>query len=322
MKILLTKKDKKKLFNYLKQKYKVNNFKELSLEMNISFGKINDWIYTKDRYLPENIIPTELKLKIKDKQEEKWGQIKGGKETYKIITQKYGLKELRKRQSNGCKKSLLIRNNKAKQDFNIELNTQFLEFYGALLGDGWLSVYNDKNGKSKTWWIGFSQNRITDKDYILHLKGLIKDLFNKKGLTKIKKNSKAEEIIFCHKYLIKYLNQNLDFPIGKKMNLTISNKLNSWEQQKYIFKGIFDTDGSIYWDKNKKYKYPIIEFHMKAPLLLDQIEKALINKGFKPQRKEFRLKLKGYKQVRLWFEKIGSNNQKHLNKIARVAQLG
>ena len=67
------------------------------------------------------------------------GERKGGKKTYQILIKKYGIEEIRKRQSKGGKKAKanLIRN---EEEFKIDLNNPlFLEFYGVLLGDGWLS---------------------------------------------------------------------------------------------------------------------------------------------------------------------------------------
>lgn len=67
---------------------------------------------------------------------------------------------------------------------------------------------------------------------------------------------------------------------------------------------------------------------MKAPILIKQLYKVLINKGFKVTYKKNkndidRITLKGRKQLDKWMNEIGSSNSKHLNKIkALVAQSG
>jgi hypothetical protein len=133
---------------------------------------------------------------------------------------------------------------------------------------------------------------------------------------KYKKDSKGMEIIFSHKQLILFMNKRLGFPIGKKINLKIEKNIaENWEKMKYVIKGIFDTDGSLYFDKTPAKKaYPIISLHMKAPHLLKQINKQLLSKNFKVRFRENELILKGSKQLSKWMNEIGSNNSRHFLK--------
>lgn len=205
----------------------------------------------------------------------------------------------------------------------------FLEFYGALLGDGWLSSlsYNYKNKKS-LWWVGISGHSILDKEYLMFLKEIINTLFNKQTMIKYKKSKKGMEILFCHKQLILFMNKKLGFPIGKKINLKIyKNFSNNWGKMKYIIRGLFDTDGCFYLEKTSSGKgYPCIFISMKSPILIRQVYDILISNGFKLG---YRIKdgdmhtitLKGNEQLDKWMNEIGSSNQKHTNKInALVAQ--
>lgn len=319
MRILLSKSSKFKLFSYLKEKYNAKNLKDLSQKLRISANTLNQWLYNKKRYLSSDFIPKNLDLEIIDKKPDNWGNIKGGKRTYKVLIKKYGEEEIRKRQINGGKVSLLKRNKKERENFKVDINDPlFLKFYGALLGDGWLSYlsYNYKFKRS-LWWVGISGHAQLDKQYLMFLKNIIEDLFNKKTIIKYKKNSKGMEILFCHKQLILFMNKELNFPIGKKKNLVISNKFDkSWDKMKLIIKGIFDTDGSLYFDKTPAMKpYPIISIHMKAPVLLRQIHKHLLSKDFKVRLKDNdELILKGSEQVNKWMKEIGSDNPKHLLK--------
>lgn len=79
MRLLLSKKSRKKLFNFLKEKYKGKNLVDLSGKMGIPFKTLKKWRYA-ELYLPDYMIPKEIALlEILDKQEDNWGAIKGGK---------------------------------------------------------------------------------------------------------------------------------------------------------------------------------------------------------------------------------------------------
>ncbi|MBS3095492.1 LAGLIDADG family homing endonuclease [Candidatus Woesearchaeota archaeon] len=316
MRILLDKSSKIKLLNCLKKKYCAKDLKELSIKINKPYYTIKKWFYNKNRYLDENIITKRTRLNIIDKKEDNWGQIKGGKITYKVLVKRYGLDEIRYRQSKGGKKSLLLREDESSKNFKVNINNPlFLEFYGALLGDGWLSVlsYNYGGEKRNLWWVGISGHRILDKDYLLFMRQTARKLFGKTMIIKYKKNSKAMEILMCHKRLIMFLNKNMNFPIGKKIDLKIKEDVAKDNQKmKYVVRGIFDTDGYLGIRLGKHKLYGRINITMKAPRLLQQVERYLKNRGFEPKLNQYRLNLYGIKQTRKWMKEIGSSNKKHL----------
>ncbi|MBS3078650.1 hypothetical protein J4218_00860 [Candidatus Pacearchaeota archaeon] len=213
MRVLLDKDSRIYLFNYLKNKTNCYNLSNLSKLMSIPSSTLGEWRYNPKRYLPEKFIPVEITshLKIIDKQEDSWGKKKGGKKTYKILIKKYGLKEISKRQSNGGKKS--------KRDYNEFIlpdikNSLFLEFYGVLLGDGWISKLKYKN--KITYLIGISGHYSLDRDFFLYLKNNILNLFNRRAYLKDRPKYNSIELNFAHKSFLNYLNTELGFPIGKK----------------------------------------------------------------------------------------------------------
>ena len=129
------------------------------------------------------------------------------------------------------------------------------------------------------------------------------------------------EIVFSCKNLINLLNKNLNFPIGKKKNLTIEKEIaEEWEKIKYVIRGVFDTDGSLYFDKTPVGKpYPVLSIHMNAPILLKQIRKKLLEKGFKVQLRKDNtaIFLKGSIQLNKWFKEIKPMNDKHVSKYKK-----
>lgn len=332
MRILLSKSSRLKLLKYLKNKYNCSSIQMLSYKIKIPKSTLEKWFYYKDRYLPDKIIPNEIKdkLEILDKQKDNWGRIKGGKETYKIIVKKYGIDEIRKRQSKGGKISSLKRHKMIELNLDI-LNPLFLEFYGVLLGDGWIGEYKHKGKITKI--IGISGHISLDRDFLLYCRGNIKKLFDRDGYLKIKQRYNSIELQFGHRELFRELNKNLRFPIGKKVNLRINKHIYShgYNKVRHIIRGIFDTDGSFYLDKTSSGNpYPCISINMKAPILIKQLYKILLQNGFKVGYRKERnmITLKGKKQIDKWMEEIGSNNPKHYIKYKNwldnvpVAQLG
>lgn len=330
MRVLLTIDSRKKVSDYLKIKNNCDSIRILSKKINIPTSTLQHWFCGKNKYIPEQIIPAELinKLEVTDRKEDNWGQIKGGKKTYQTLVKKYGLEEIRRRQKNGGSASAKIRI-KNEKPFNLDIgNPLFLEFYGVLLGDGWLSRLKWKN--KKIYLIGISGDKRLDKEFFLYLKKNISNLFNRSASIKERKDNNGMEMDFSHKMLIKALNEKLDFPIGLKIDLKINDEIykSGFEKMKHVIRGIFDTDGSFYFDKTPVGRpYPCISITMFAPKLMNQVHNILINQGFKaylnktrPPRMEIRLK--GSKQLKKWMSEIGSNNNRHLNKIALVAQPG
>ena len=332
MRILLSPKDKKKLVNYLKNKTNSKTLKELSAAINIKFKTLNHLIYCNEAYIPDRLIYPEFQLKILDRKPDNWGKIKGGKKTYQIIIQKYGVEEIKRRQSIGGKSSSKKRGINQHNNFKIDINhPNFLEFYGALLGDGWISKLEyEKNKKQVYWIIGLSGHSDLDRDYLTKkIKPIIEHLFKRKVLVKFKKNCNGMEIVFSCKELILFLNKKMNFPIGLKHDLEIPKKISDdWKKLKLVIRGIFDTDGSFYFDKTPVGRpYPVVSICMKEPILLLQITKRLLEQGFKVQQGKKQILLKGSIQTNKWFKEIQPSNNKHINKYlnwinAPVAQSG
>ncbi len=331
MRVLLSKESKLKLLNFLKREYNCLSLNELSQKINIPKNTLDMWFYNSNRYIPEIFIPKNIKnqLSILDKQEDNWGRTKGGKKTYKIIVEKYGKEEIRKRQSNGGKKAMLKRYD--EKPFILNISDQlFLELYGVLLGDGWIGKYKWKN--KIIWLIGISGHAKLDREFLLYCKQNIEKICNRNAYLKEKPKFNAIEINFTHKTFLKALNEELGFPIGKKVDIKISDKILSLgsDKLKYVIRGIFDTDGCFYLDKTPAgHPYPCISIQMKASILIKQLYDILISVGFKPiykkgeyERKILdRITLKGSKQLRKWMEEIGSSNPKHLNKINKINKI-
>lgn len=336
MRILISKEERKKLLQLLKKKNNCETIISLSEKMNIPFRTLQDWFYT-NNYLPKEKIPIEIlgKIKIDDEKENNWGKVKGGKKTYKILIKKYGIDEIRKRQSNGGKKAIknLIKGNKVFSEKPLKIKIDdptFLEFYGILIGDGWISKLKYKN--KITYLIGVSGHKELDKELHFYWKDNIKRMFNRSAYLKEIKTSNTRELLFAHKILLNFLNSEMNFPIGKKLDIKLPKKVSSlgYNGIKHIIRGMFDTDGSFYLDKTPSgYPYPCICISMKQPSLIEEVRDILLKEGFKVYYRKGKypnveIKLKGGKQLKKWMNEIGSSNPHKLRLMnkALVAQPG
>ncbi len=332
MRILISKDDRIKLKRLLKEKYQVRSVSSLGIAMNMPQRSLENWFYTK-RHIPKEKISEDIlvKLKILDERKDNWGRILGGKKTYQTIIRKYGISEIRKRQRNGGKKSIQIIKDRNK-DEPLQINITdpiFLEFYGIVVGDGWLSkiVYKNKIN----YLIGISGHKEFDKELHIYCRNNIIKMFNRKPYLKEIRTCNGRELIFSHKELFNFLVNELNFPIGKKKDISLPAQISSYgyESIKHVIRGMFDTDGSFYLDKTPAgHPYPCICITMKQPTLINQIRETLLQQGFKVQNRKDRypiceIKIKGSKQLKKWMDEIGSSNPYKFAKMqkALVAQL-
>ena len=142
-------------------------------------------------------------------------------------------------------------------------NLQFYYLLGLILGDGCLS-FNNKHlhGGSYTLQITMRYQKEAKK-----VKNLIKDLFNINS--SIYKGKGCYNICTFSKTLVIFLNKLFSIPLGKKYKLikvpTIINKDSNYIR--YFLKGLFDSDGNIYKNKNKW----CIQIRQKSKIFIIQI---------------------------------------------------
>lgn len=325
MRLLLDKSSKSKLFLSLKEKYNSNSILDLAEKLKVPPKTLEGWIYNKDRYVPDRVVYSvnPNTLKILDSKEEGWGSKKGGRESYKSALKKYGKRGVKKIQSKGGRRASAIKEKLNKEKFKLDIeNEEFLEIYGALIGDGWLSNFKS-NGK-KVWIIGICANLRLERESLMNYSKIVNKKFDRKGTFRERLDQNTIEFTFSHKQLLLHLNKKLKFPIGKKRNITLPEKIFSMEfdKIKYVIRGIFDTDGSLYLDKNKKgvKNYPVISIHLNQPKLLEQLRGKLSERGFKVNhdKNNNMIKIKGRNQLRLWFDLIGSSNKYKRDKMVKA----
>ncbi len=241
--------------------------------------------------------------------EDNWGLKKGGRMAY--LQNKNFFKIGRKK---GLKRLLLAAQRKIHR-FNVRqpLTLELCEFLGAFIGDGFTANYN---GHCMTQFTG---DRRYDKEYYNEvIVPFAKKLFNKNPCIREKEN--FYRVTYNSKQLFIFLTKRFKFPKGiKSYTVKIPEPIIKRGKQ-YVYaaiRGIFDTDGCIFYDKRACYKrpYPRITFNLVNPTLICQLKDLFIEYGFLPSTAEHNTFLHLYgPQADRFFKEISSSNTKHLRR--------
>ena len=210
--------------------------------------------------------------------------------------------------------------------FKIDKNLAL--FYGILLGDGCLSLFNKRKK-----FIAITGSSKCDKPFfekIIH--PILKKLREKNTNLRFKKGYNAIEYNFHDKNLFDFIH-SIGFPIGRKLNRIFIPKIFYKKNLvKYVVQGFMATDGSLVLTKNPNKYYPRIEAHACCKKVLVQIcdymnsigmkgffyrakRKTKSKNGFGEIHKKFRFQFNGKKNLIIFKEKIGFVNPAYMDKF-------
>lgn len=282
--------------------------KQLSEKLNVCDRTIRDWISEKHR-LPISVYDTmQQKLHFKNKiitvNIQKENGLKGWKSTYL----KYGRipydENFRLNQWKKWNK------NKNAEIKNIKPSIELAEFVGIMVGDGHL----DNNGLSITL------HYKDDKNYGEFVTKLIEKLFSVKVHIYYRKERSINSYNVFNRNLSKQLNLKIGIIQGNKTLQQI--KIPNWilQNKKYSIactRGLFDTDGCVYWHKyksnNKEYQYKKIAFRNYSYPVILFFTKILKNLKIKYYlRDKTDVRIENQKYVKIFLDAIKSNNPKHI----------
>ena len=209
-----------------------------------------------------------------------------------------------------------------------QLNPEICELIGAFIGDGYLT------NSGKTYTFGISGNRQLDEDYLKNrVKSLIKRNF---PFTEPRLHYRSDENTLMLRVNSKRFYEffvSLGFKKGKKSK-TVKIPEVITENDSYMnatIRGIFDTDGCVFFDKRASYKkpYPRVTLQMVSPGLIKQLQ-TYLSKHFMVYSHDYHrygeyrgcVEIYGSRQLESFLKKIGLSNRRHLSKIqiASVAQ--
>lgn len=205
--------------------------------------------------------------------------------------------------------------------YGFEMN--IYELIGIIIGDGYVRYRPDQ----RVYQIEIAGNTETDKPYFnLISQFIFKETGRKASIReKVEKKGKSLRLEINNKKFIEKLIK-LGLPVGKKtFTISIPPGLTDWKYSRCILRGIFETDGCIYFSKSKKCKYPTyprIEIKTSSKKLLSQIIKILKQKNFKVQVRKpllsntFAIYLNGPKMLEKWIKEVGISSIKNLSKYS------
>ncbi len=310
-----------------------NFLKKVKEKTNLSFSKlanfcqkhphtVNDWYHEKASIPKEAAIilsqiskipiPSDIEIR-----KQFWYTHKAGKIGGKNVITRHGNPGTYISRSLGGKNSVIVNktlqnNFKQRKIINIpKKDSTLAELFGIILGDGGIAKYQ----------LTITLHRITDKKYAQYVVNLLKNLF----VTKVSKNYRKSvvNIVVSSTNLIEYLLEN-----GLKCGSKVKNQIQVplWIAQNQQFRlqcvrGLVDTDGCVYIDKHiykgKVYKSLCLDFTNMSVPLLDFVWNTLLELGLKPKKYKKSLKLRRLDDIKLYFEHIGTSNEKHYLKYKK-----
>ena len=199
--------------------------------------------------------------------------------------------------------------------FTLEETVEFAEFLGIMLGDGCCH----SNGYQITICCG-----TIDGTYITkHIPLLIKRLFSKK--VRFRKIAREGfDCLFASKEIYELL-KKVGFTSPKITCKIPTIFFDDNNLLRSCLRGLFDTDGGLHRHHRKSAQ---LKFTNKSLFIIDSLELALIQLGFKPARtidhkeKNTRALYLFSNDVKKYFEEIGSNNPKNQLKFKNWIKTG
>lgn len=203
----------------------------------------------------------------------------------------------------------------------MQISKDLCEFVGAVIGDG--NLWTD----GSRYRIALTGDPKLDLSYFSYMRKLSYGLFSKEpyrfrvrygGLRFILQSKDAFNVFL-----------KLEISRGKKArNIIIPRAImkKGWGYTKYVIRGIFDTDGTLFFSKKTYPKpiYPTLEICTYSRNLALQLSTVLKNRGFRvrlrgnlSRSKGYYVSLYGKEMLNKWINEIGFSNERHINKLAR-----
>lgn len=220
----------------------------------------------------------------------------------------------------------------------MRMNVRLAELFGAMMGDGCLSLINNKSENRKRKIALLTGHLKHDYNYYTRvIQPIVKENFKINGY--IKKREKRNCIYYeIGGVVFDFLN-NEGFPIGLKTKLFIPQKiLRKRQLARACVRGIFNTAGTIYRRYRKKYNkhpkiynYQVIQFKLNSKRTIKQIKGVLDRININSNRiirdkKSYVLRITDQTGIKKFMEKIRPSNNYHveryINHISDISDKG
>ncbi|UCD03956.1 MAG: hypothetical protein JSW73_05470 [Candidatus Woesearchaeota archaeon] len=216
----------------------------------------------------------------------------------------------------------------------MELTKDLAEFIGICIGDGCISV-NKRYSELSVCGDSIEEREYYDKTVIpLFNKTIGKPLLDYKLSGRDYSKNGVYGFKIFNKAVVDYL-RNIGLKPGKKTNIEIPERLMTESLIRNVLRGIFDTDGTVYFNKSTsgKHTQPRIKISSTSKNLIFQIKQISEKLGFRPYFKKpykgkrdlnpvYSLVLYKKEDINRWIKEIGFNNPKHTSKIDIWKKIG
>lgn len=219
---------------------------------------------------------------------------------------------------------------------NLKMSNELCEFLGWHTGDGCISINNRYSEYTLTGDIT-EERPFYEKVVVPTFNKLFKDYLTKPVFLRQYKTAGVCGIYLFDKQFVRLLKSKLNLINGKKLNMRVPNVIRTNGQKRCFLRGLYDTDGSIYFCKsNGKTKNESFyrSFHYKPKIKVATISKDFMEQVYwilrsldfsprwgKPSKQKtneefmYSIVLDTVSDTRKWIEEIGFKNQKHLTKM-------
>lgn len=262
-----------------------------------------NYLDKKDRELfLQNII-------FKDKN---WGMIKGGISTYKKHKHIF-----EKGRATAIKK--FKHHSKYQFRFDMPLTPELCELIGAFIGDGFTNKYGNM------YMTQFAGHSILDNEYFVKTLIPIVKMLSPNSNPILSKKDNTLRLTIYSKEFYNLLIERFKFTAGKKAyTVTIPEEIINLKNPNMVnlcVRGIYDTDGCIFYDKRKIYKNMYIRINLSSvsSVLVKQICNILKELNLNPRittnYNKHVIQINGVENCKKFIGKIGFSNKRHLDKI-------
>jgi len=204
-----------------------------------------------------------------------------------------------------------------------------LELVGVFLGDGSI-IYNPP----KIYKFELNGNADDEQDYYSKISIFLKRKFdlNPKVYIKYEKLGKTLRLVVNNKNFVYFLIKNLKLNFrNKTFEGYIPEDFLKWNKSKHILRGLFETDGCLYFTRTKPTNlanYPRLEIKTSSKKLANQVVYLLKQRKFRVNTrtskgdKTIGIYLSGNKMVEKWINEIGFSKLKTITKHQIYKRLG
>src|SRR3989344_5052564 len=195
----------------------------------------------------------------------------------------------------------------------MKIDPEIAELIGAFIGDGYIT--------SENYVVGFAGDRYLDRDYFLNfLYPLLVKKFDVCPRIYFRKDENTIMLKVRSKILVKiFLSWGFKPGIKSRIVSIPDSILKNKKLLNPCLRGIFDTDGCVFYDRRTVYSrpYPRITLQSASITLIEQIEAHLSENfkvyTYKKARDGYRnyVEIYGHKQLEMFLKQIGFSNNRH-----------